>query len=83
MYIYIYIYINKGSTDKLLLQIRRILDDDALFMEFNEIMDTDTLAGVAWNETLLKLYQLIQSRKPEVWDSISSILDQAQSAHGK
>ncbi|KAI7848623.1 hypothetical protein BDC45DRAFT_522674 [Circinella umbellata] len=70
-----------SSTDKLLLQIRRVLDDDVLFMEFNEIMDTDTLAGVAWNETLLKLFQLVQSRKPEVWDSISSILDQAQSAH--
>ncbi|KAG2221558.1 hypothetical protein INT45_002572 [Circinella minor] len=70
-----------SSTDKLLLQIRRILDDDVLFMQFNEIMDTDTIAGVAWNETLLKLFQLVQSRKPEVWDSISSILDQAQSAH--
>ncbi|KAI9494945.1 hypothetical protein BDB00DRAFT_870933 [Zychaea mexicana] len=70
----------QGSPDHL-LRIRRILDDDALFMEFKDIVDTDTVAGVPWNDTLLKLYGLIRLRKPEVWESISYILDQAQAAH--
>ncbi|KAI9248268.1 hypothetical protein BDA99DRAFT_542631 [Phascolomyces articulosus] len=71
----------QGSPDTLLLQIRRILDDDALFREFNAIVETGTVAGIEWKEILFKLYQLVQSRRPEVWDSISSLLDQAQSAH--
>ncbi|KAI8146551.1 hypothetical protein BJV82DRAFT_598928 [Fennellomyces sp. T-0311] len=71
----------QDSTDMLLLRIRRILDDEVLFAAFSEIVDTDMVAGIQWSDTLLKIYELIRARKPEVWDSISSVLDQAQSSH--
>ncbi|KAI9323708.1 hypothetical protein BX666DRAFT_2022431 [Dichotomocladium elegans] len=65
------------SNEDFLGQIHYILNDQALFEQFEQIFFTDHLT---WADRLVLIYQLIQTHKPEVWDRVSLALDQVESS---
>ncbi|CDS05095.1 hypothetical protein LRAMOSA07624 [Lichtheimia ramosa] len=62
----------QAMEDDYMAQIHHILNDQALFDQFERVLLDDQ---VPWADRLTDVYQLIKTRKPEVWDQISLVLD--------
>lgn len=67
-------------VDDYMAQIHHILNDQALFDQFERVLSEDQ---VPWADRLTDVYQLIKTRKPEVWDQISLVLDRIEADLGK
>lgn len=68
------------NVDDYMAQIHHILNDQALFDQFERVLLDDQ---VPWADRLTDVYQLIKTRKPEVWDQISLVLDRIEADLGK
>lgn len=74
---------DEDDDELLLFQVYEILRDDELFLQFKAILEQDVAANVPWKDTLIKLYTLVNSARPDAWDALSNVLDQIEAAQGE
>ncbi|KAI8068518.1 hypothetical protein BC940DRAFT_36421 [Gongronella butleri] len=76
-----------SGTSALAPEMRALIDqacqlmhnETALCQPFTQIIESDQLNGLPFSDTLIHIYQWVQTTRPSLWDPLSPILEQMHS----
>jgi hypothetical protein len=58
-----------------LVEAHNIIQDEIVYKRFVELLEDCAMEGSLWPQVIARIYELIQSQRPQVWEQLGLLLD--------
>ncbi|KAG2189142.1 hypothetical protein INT44_004284 [Umbelopsis vinacea] len=66
-----------------LVEAHNIIHDEVVYQRFVELLEDCAMEGSLWPQIIARIYELIQSQRPQVWEQLGLLLDRVSRTDDK